>query len=834
LFNPTPIPGRYHYWTNASLHADEQTEFIYPLQRVRSYEFAGTASWPVARLDLIAGQAGLPGMEGVPMWPAGRMHSPVNFRWEKDMLAQVSIFGREVARDFFGAWQHSQNAGYAHCANASEVAGMKLWSWGRSEVGIVNQTALTDDGSLYAETQCGAMETQLDFDFLPPGISKGWREWWLPLRGLGGLTCASPEGGARLAIANAEDGNLDLSIAFCPARRLEDARLTVELQGRELVEEKISCSPESPWLQTVKLQPPTLADHSITLRVSDQAGQPLLEYVHSRDAQPIDLTPQTVSTQGETPESAYRRGLEHENLDKRQEASECYRQALRLSDGHAPAHYRLGLLLLRAADFDGSRPHFEQAAQLGLESARYYLGLLSTYAGDLQMAGTHYASVPSPDPLKGAALRGLGCRAMREGKWEEASSYFREAGARESESLHSSLLSGMAFIRAGSPDAAREALHKVLSTDPLNLPALRESGLLQPEAAGSEAETLARLLADDRQYHLDLACFYLDAGLPRDALQVLREASKAWQHPMVCYLAAFISATLGDDEAALHWAEMADQSGPELVFPSRLWEILGLVHRLRAAPADSKAKYYLGVFCYAHERFEEARDLWEQAREELEGFDVLLRNLALYHLEHKGNPQLAIELCEQALALNPHNQDLYLDLDRLYRQQDLIEKRLELLTAMRKLSPLREDVRKRVLAMMVELGMHEEALQILARESFVPLEMDQSFHRVYVRALMRRAEAHLQGNRLEDAARDYALALDFPKNHGVGRPTTGSNAELLYLLGCVHEKLGRFGEAIGAWQAAGSEHHAYGDELYPFVQLSLDKLGRYSELGFEV
>jgi tetratricopeptide (TPR) repeat protein len=99
---------------------------------------------------------------------------------------------------------------------------------------------------------------------------------------------------------------------------------------------------------------------------------------------------------------------------------------------------------------------------------------------------------------------------------------------------------------------------------------------------------------------------------------------------------------------------------------------------------------------------------------------------------------------------------------------------------------------------------------------------------------MRRAEDRLEAARLEDAARDYALALDYPVNHGVGRPTTASNAELLYLLGCVYEKLGRFGEAIGAWRAAGSEHHPYGDELYPFVQLALDKLGRYSDLGFEV
>ena len=43
------------------------------------------------------------------MWSAARMQKPVNFRWQKNMLAQVSIFGRDVKWDFFGAWQHSRD-----------------------------------------------------------------------------------------------------------------------------------------------------------------------------------------------------------------------------------------------------------------------------------------------------------------------------------------------------------------------------------------------------------------------------------------------------------------------------------------------------------------------------------------------------------------------------------------------------------------------------------------------------------------------------------------------------------------------------------------------------
>jgi tetratricopeptide (TPR) repeat protein len=60
-----------------------------------------------------------------------------------------------------------------------------------------------------------------------------------------------------------------------------------------------------------------------------------------------------------------------------------------------------------------------------------------------------------------------------------------------------------------------------------------------------------------------------------------------------------------------------------------------------------------------------------------------------------------------------------------------------------------------------------------------------------------------------------------------------ANAEILYLMGSAYEQLGKYRQAIKAWQEAASEHHTFGDELFPYVQKSLDKLGRYSELGFD-
>lgn len=834
LFNPTPIPGRYHYWTNASLDSEDQTEFIYPLQRVRSYEFAGTASWPVARLDPIIAEPGLPGMEGVPLWPAERLHSPINFRWEKDMLAQVSIFGRDVTWDYFGAWQHSSNVGYAHFARYQDVSGMKLWSWGQSEVGIVNQSALMDDGTLYAETQCGAMETQLDFDFLPPGVTKKWREWWLPLRDLGGLTCASEEIGARLHLGPGDDARIvNLTIGICPVYLMSGADIQLSIPGEVLLRENVTISPERSWLSTVKVKSKILAAHPITLIVKDQTGREILNYTHQREPYPHEFTEPSPVSSPKTVENFYQLGLKHENFDNRKEALESYQEALRLFGEYGPAHFQMGKMLLRSADFKGAHYHFRYAADLSIASANYYLGLISWYTGEIDQAETYFQSVPTDDPLSTAAQRGLTSIAFKREQWEKAIKLLINASTNDDEMTSQSTLLAIALIRAGQVREAIQELNQVIEQDPLNLIALNELSSLEESNENAYSTKLERLIADDKQYILDLVGFYLDIGLPQDLLSILKTTVGAWEYPMVYYLMAYNYHLLGKENESLSWRERAQSANPDLVFPSRLWEILALQHNLEKNPQDDQAKYYLGNFYYAHQRFEEAIQLWEDALEGLDSFDVIYRNLGLAYWQQNDDLESAIIYFEKALTLNPNNQDLYIHLDDLYKQQDLTNKRVELLAAMRDLDPIREDLRKRILTIMVDLGQYEEALFILTNEQFVPLEMDQSFHWLYVKALILSAETHLKEGHIEQAIADYQKALDFPENQGVGRPVTMANAEILYRMGSAYELLGKYSQAIKAWQKAAGEHHIFGDELYPYVQKSLDKLGRYSELGFE-
>jgi len=176
-------------------------------------------------------------------------------------------------------------------------------------------------------------------------------------------------------------------------------------------------------------------------------------------------------------------------------------------------------MLLRAADFPAASAYFKKAVAIGVLDGNYYLGLLGLFGDRLEVARHSFRSVPADSPMSPSALLGLGIIALRQRDWLKAIGLFKQASLLEKKSITAELLMGIALRRAGQPDEARRELQWVLRVDPLNHPALRELAVMDVNA--SYQQKLRRMLADDRQYILDLACFYANAGLMADALQVL-------------------------------------------------------------------------------------------------------------------------------------------------------------------------------------------------------------------------------------------------------------------------------------------------------------------------
>jgi tetratricopeptide (TPR) repeat protein len=186
-------------------------------------------------------------------------------------------------------------------------------------------------------------------------------------------------------------------------------------------------------------------------------------------------------TSPKTAEDFYQLGLKHENFDNRSRALESYHKALNQDDQHGQAHFQLGLMLLRSADFDGAGDHLQRAANLGISSAGYYLGLKAWYGGDAVAADRHYRSVPENDPLWFATQRGLACVALRRKDWEQAVDLLHTRETEQIEGFSLASLSALAYRCAGQTGDAKEQWKQILSSDPLNLQALRELSILDVE-----------------------------------------------------------------------------------------------------------------------------------------------------------------------------------------------------------------------------------------------------------------------------------------------------------------------------------------------------------------
>ncbi|WP_322807199.1 DUF5107 domain-containing protein [Thermanaerothrix sp.] len=833
LTNPYFLPGRYHYWTNASLDADDQTEFIYPFRRARSYEFSGSAPWPMARLDLIRDDPGLPGMEGTPKWPVDIMHDPLNLRWQKNILTHLSVFGRDITWNFFGAWQHSKNRGYVHCADPRFVAGMKLWSWGNAPIGIVNQSALTDDGSLYAETQCGALETQLDFDFLSPFATKSWREWWVPLRGINGVSCANEDVAVniRLMPTHSDPYTYQLVLGVCPARAFPGVEIILRTPNQTLIAEKRDIAPEHPAQMSREVDTRGIADNPLIVQIFDAQGKVLLDYVFDRKPSRRAQEEEASKTFAPTKRSYYEQGLYYEKLDQRDHAITYYRKALEENPNHPLANLRLGLLYVRAADFQRASRHLQTALSNAVDDARYFLGFIATQQNHIDEAFDQFRSLPAASDLYVPAHVNIAGLLIRQNRLDEAITTVTRVLEAKPEVAVLHVLLGTLYRKAGHPTKAAEVLGRAVQMDPLNHAALWELGLITGDA--QYHQTLTRLLSDDRQYILDLAGYYIGFGCYKDALQVLERFKALYPYPMLGYLGYWINHALGREAQAQEWYQWARDCKPDLCFPSRLEEILALLTAIEHHPDDFKAHYYLGNFLYARQRYDEAIQCWEKAAQGMGDFDVLYRNLGWAMWKYKEDPLRAVEYFERALAINPLNQDLYLHLDDLYKLLGRQADRRKLLERIEALPDLREDVRKRRVLMLVELGEEDKALYIMQNETFVPLEMDQTFHDVYVQALLQRAEKHLQAGRPEQAIEDYQKALEYPVNLGVGQPPDLKQAQIYYLLGLAYERIGRYQDALDAWYCAAKEYHPSHSALYPYVESALDKINRYTELGLE-
>ncbi len=165
LRNDQPLANRYLLWTNAGIAASDDTRFVYPMTRTIGHDSSELSTWPVAR--------------------------GTDLSLQKNNRNMLGVFGLDLYDDFIAAYDSKADYGTICYKDRRIARGAKTWTWGVGEAARRQMESYTDMDGPYVEVQSGRFVWDGNYEFIEPGRSDGWIEYWYGIGGLGELTTAT-------------------------------------------------------------------------------------------------------------------------------------------------------------------------------------------------------------------------------------------------------------------------------------------------------------------------------------------------------------------------------------------------------------------------------------------------------------------------------------------------------------------------------------------------------------------------------------------------------------------------------------------------------------------
>jgi tetratricopeptide (TPR) repeat protein len=633
LSNRSDVRQRFYWWSNAGVRIWDDSRIEYPMRYTAAHGFAEVARWPVnlqgKDLSIIKNQTDGP----------------------------VSVFVHGSREDFMGIWHPHTNAGTAHYARYDELPAKKIWSWGVDADGLDWRKALSDDDSAYAEVQGGLFRDQETYAFLEPRQHIDFSEYWMPVRGTGGISRANLAG-----VVHLERKDESLVVSLNVNREMAGATVRVMDGSAALVNEKVDLVPEKTWTNVVRVPD---RGRKCTFELSERDGRVLLrqtegEYDWAAESE-IKLGPQknkvfpaeTERTEDDWVQAGATQELNGEKLV----AAETYQKALRKYPDSFALSKAYGRVLISLKRFDEAAPQLAAAHARNTTDGEisYYQGLAEEAGGSERAALNAYeAALRSPEHRGSAALRLAELKAG-EGKLVEARGYMAESLQSNPEDLRA-LEEQVAIADAmGRPEKAARDAKELLRRFPL-------SAFLREEAGEPD---LAHLGADPYRV-LNVAAEYARLGMYRRAVQVLsrdypevpadqREPGFGLpqKNPLIVYSRGYCREKLGES-GSKDYMEAAHLS-TLYVFPSTTEEKKALEAALRSNARDASAHSLLGTWYFARAMTTEALREWQAAREVSSNIPALDASFGLALLHEKRDFAGALDAFKQGIKNDPEN-----------------------------------------------------------------------------------------------------------------------------------------------------------------------------------
>src|SRR5690242_4619740 len=224
LANRSDVRHRFYWWTNAGVEAWDDSRIEYPMRFAATHGFTEVHTWPIDD-------------DGVDYSILGNHKK-----------GPVSMFAHASRENFMGIWNPHTNTGTVHFAAYDELPAKKIWSWGVDPDGLDWRKALSDNDSAYVEVQSGLFRNQETYAFLEPRQVIKFSEYWMPVRGTGGITRANLNGVLHLS---REGGSL--SVWFNANHAIPAALVVVSAAADPLLHENVDLAPDRTWSTKVAL-----------------------------------------------------------------------------------------------------------------------------------------------------------------------------------------------------------------------------------------------------------------------------------------------------------------------------------------------------------------------------------------------------------------------------------------------------------------------------------------------------------------------------------------------------------------------------------------------------
>ena len=739
LYNRSDVRRRYYWWSNAGVEVEDDSVIHYPMRHSASHGFTFVDTWPVNQDGLNVSIV--------------RNHT----------AGPVSQFVHGSREPFMGVWHPKAQSGIVHYAEYGDLPAKKVWSFGVDADGLEWRRTLSDNNSGYVEVQAGLFRNQETFAFLQSQEVLRFSEYWMPVRGIGGISRANLHGVVHLA----RQGEV-LRVGLNVNHAIGGARLRVLEGQRVLLDERDSLTPAKTFARELKPAPAS----PVTFELTAADGQILLAHTEGEYDWTPDIKPGP-QPRVERESAPLEEGEDQEVNGDLRAAWSTYQAALARTPDDFLLNRAAGRLAVALKRFDEAVPLLLRAQRHVSNDVEvhYYLGIAYAALNQPRQARTEWEGAQRQPALRPAARLQLARLSAREGHKVEALNLLREAVTAEPRMVRAGGLEVALLRTAGRTAEARQRLAHWREVDPTYALLRVESVALgQPDAS------LWTHLAADPERVIEVAVEYMELGLYRDALALLARKYPArgeleaepgtalpQDYPLVTYYRGYCQELSGGDGKAEYAA--ASKLSTRYVFPYRATTLAVLRRALAANPNDATAHFLLGSLLMSGGMADRAIAEWQTARSLNPRIPVLHRNLGSVLLVAKRDDAGALEAFREGLGVDGTNIELYTGASQaLSLLRRPASDRAAILSAYPNQEALPRDLAYDLALSLAEAGRADDARNVFKGRFFAREEGGTSVQDVYVEVELLNAAALARSGRTAEA-RAILAAL--------GKPTPG-------------------------------------------------------------